>query len=58
MLQPKSLEAEDLLRGDLVQVPTSAAPQGADDLGSGHWHELLLLQELGQNASPKQLVLR
>merc|ERR1712113_1261419 len=58
MLQPKSLKAEDLLRGNLVKVTARAAPQGANDLSSGHRHKLLLLQELGQDASTQQLMLR
>merc|ERR1712113_643268 len=58
VLQPKSLETKDLLRRNLVKVAARATPQGANDLCSGHRHKLLLLQELGQNASPKQLMLR
>merc|ERR1712151_998449 len=57
MLQPKSLKAQDLLRGNLVEVTARAAPQRTNDLSSGHRDELLLLQELGQNASTRQLVL-
>merc|ERR1712039_251731 len=57
MLQPQGLEAEDLLGRNFVKVAASAAPQRANDLSRGHRHELLLLQELGENASSEELVL-
>merc|ERR1712113_593778 len=58
MLQPQGLEAKDLLCRNFVKVATSATPQRADDLSSGHRHELLLLQKLSQNASAEELMLR
>merc|ERR1712039_834323 len=57
VLQPQGLEAEDLLCRNLVKVAARTAPQRANDFTLGHRHELLLLQELGQNASSEQLVL-
>merc|ERR1719512_448338 len=57
MLQPQGLKAKDLLCRNFVKVAASAAPQRANDLSRGHRHELLLLQELGQNASSEELML-
>mmetsp|Transcript_23314 Transcript_23314/g.69765 ORF Transcript_23314/g.69765 Transcript_23314/m.69765 type:complete len:262 (+) Transcript_23314:239-1024(+) len=58
MVEPERLEAEDLLGGDLVEVAARARPEGGDDLLGLHGHKLLLLQELREDATAQQLVLR
>merc|ERR1712078_67891 len=57
VFEPKAFEAEDLLLRDLVEVATGAGPQRHDNLRGVHRHELLLLQELCENATAKELVL-
>merc|ERR1739845_18046 len=51
MIEPKSLKAEDFLLRDLVEISTSSCPKREDNLGRLHWHELLLLEELGKNST-------
>jgi len=57
MLPPESLEPEDLLSRNLVEIAPRPTPQRANDLSCGHWHELLLLQKLSQDAFTEKLML-
>mmetsp|Transcript_126127 Transcript_126127/g.251898 ORF Transcript_126127/g.251898 Transcript_126127/m.251898 type:complete len:262 (+) Transcript_126127:203-988(+) len=57
MLQPESLEPEDLLDRNLVQVAASAGPQRHNDLSCRHRNKLLLFEEFRQDTSTEQLVL-
>ena len=56
--EPERLKAEDLLRRHLVQVASRARPQRHYDLGNPHRHERLLLEELSEDTTAEQLMLR
>merc|ERR1712232_545221 len=51
MRQPQRFKAKDFLCRHLVEITSCSRPQRSDDLSSGHWHKLLLLQKLSEDAS-------